>query len=80
MEENLKIPAHVALILDGNGRWAKKRGLPRQLGHKKGCETPVSYTHLTLPTKRIVEISVVAGSLKKQNTKNKKTTEHTAPR
>ena len=38
MEENLKIPAHVALILDGNGRWAKKRGLPRQLGHKKGCE------------------------------------------
>ena len=39
MEENLKIPAHVALILDGNGRWAKKRGLPRQMGHKKGCET-----------------------------------------
>ena len=39
MEENLKIPAHVALILDGNGRWAKKRGLPRQLGHKQGCET-----------------------------------------
>ena len=39
MEENLKIPAHVALILDGNGRWAKKRGLPRPLGHKKGCET-----------------------------------------
>ena len=36
MEENLKIPAHVALILDGNGRWAKKRGLPRQLGLKKG--------------------------------------------
>ena len=39
MEENLKIPAHVALILDGNGRWAKNRGLPRQLGNKKGCET-----------------------------------------
>ena len=39
MEENLTIPAHVALILDGNGRWAKKRGLPRQFGHKKGCET-----------------------------------------
>ena len=29
----------MARILDGNGRWAKKRGLPRQLGHKKGCET-----------------------------------------
>ena len=39
MEENLNIPAHVAIILDGNGRWAKKRGLPRQMGHKKGCET-----------------------------------------
>lgn len=39
MDENLRIPAHVALILDGNGRWAKKRGLPRQMGHKKGCET-----------------------------------------
>ena len=34
----LKIPAHVAIILDGNGRWAKKRGLPRRLGHKAGCE------------------------------------------
>lgn len=38
MEEKLNIPVHVALILDGNGRWAKKRGLPRQMGHKKGCE------------------------------------------
>ena len=34
----LVIPRHVALILDGNGRWAKKRGLPRTAGHKKGCE------------------------------------------
>lgn len=33
------MPEHVALILDGNGRWAKKRGLPRQMGHKAGCET-----------------------------------------
>lgn len=29
---------HIAFIMDGNGRWAKKRGLPRHLGHKKGCE------------------------------------------
>lgn len=28
---------HVAFIMDGNGRWAKKRGLPRHLGHKEGC-------------------------------------------
>lgn len=31
------IPRHVALIMDGNGRWAKKRGLPRILGHKEGA-------------------------------------------
>lgn len=36
---NEKIPRHVALILDGNGRWAKKRGLPRTFGHKEGCKT-----------------------------------------
>lgn len=32
------IPAHVAIIMDGNGRWAKKRGLPRTMGHKEGCK------------------------------------------
>ena len=37
--ENMVIPEHVAVILDGNGRWAKKRGLPRAMGHKAGCET-----------------------------------------
>ena len=31
-------PLHVAIVMDGNGRWAKKRGLPRQLGHPKGVE------------------------------------------
>ena len=30
---------HIAIIMDGNGRWAKKRGLPRSVGHKKGAET-----------------------------------------
>jgi undecaprenyl diphosphate synthase len=33
------IPAHIAIIMDGNGRWAKKRGLPRSIGHKAGVET-----------------------------------------
>ena len=37
-EEQLKIPAHIAIILDGNGRWAKKRGLPRNAGHVEGCK------------------------------------------
>ena len=31
-------PAHVAIIMDGNGRWAKARGLPRVMGHRKGAE------------------------------------------
>ena len=34
-----KMPKHVAIIMDGNGRWAKKRGLPRTVGHKQGCVT-----------------------------------------
>ena len=33
------IPTHIAIIMDGNGRWAKKRGLPRSAGHKRGVET-----------------------------------------
>ncbi len=36
--EGLKIPRHVAVIMDGNGRWAKKRMLPRQAGHRAGVE------------------------------------------
>lgn len=39
LDKNMVIPEHVALIADGNGRWAKKRGLPRTLGHKEGCVT-----------------------------------------
>ncbi len=38
MEENLVIPEHVAIILDGNGRWAKRKGLPTAMGHRAGCE------------------------------------------
>ena len=59
------IPQHVAVIMDGNGRWAEQRNLPRTEGHLKGEEAlfecvegalelgvswPVSYTNLTLPT------------------------------
>ena len=32
------LPRHIAIIMDGNGRWAKKRGLPNNVGHKKGAE------------------------------------------
>lgn len=34
--DELKIPQHVAIILDGNGRWAKAKGMPRNYGHKQG--------------------------------------------
>ena len=37
-KEKLNIPKHVAIILDGNGRWAKKRGMPRTFGHQVGVE------------------------------------------
>lgn len=52
-----KIPRHVAIIMDGNGRWAKERSLPRVMGHKAGTEsvkkivaaaTRIGISHLTL--------------------------------
>lgn len=39
MEPHTKIPTHVAVIMDGNGRWAERRGLPRMEGHRRGAET-----------------------------------------
>ena len=35
-ENEYKVPRHVAIIMDGNGRWAKKRFLPRKAGHVQG--------------------------------------------
>ncbi len=35
---SLTVPNHVAIIMDGNGRWARRRGLPRQAGHRAGAE------------------------------------------
>lgn len=46
----LEVPKHVAIIMDGNGRWAKGKGLPRNVGHRKGINT-------------IIEITRVANSL-----------------
>jgi len=36
--DQARLPRHVAIIMDGNGRWAQKQGLPRMMGHKKGVE------------------------------------------
>ena len=49
--EDLKIPRHVAIIMDGNGRWAKSRGMPRVFGHQRGAQT----------VRRIVEASASLG-------------------
>ena len=47
----LRLPAHVAVIMDGNGRWARQRGLPRVAGHKAGID----------PVRTIVETSAQLG-------------------
>lgn len=37
--DNARLPRHIAIIMDGNGRWAKKQGLARMFGHKQGVQT-----------------------------------------
>lgn len=39
MLDKTNIPTHIAIIMDGNGRWARERGLPKIMGHKKGAES-----------------------------------------
>ena len=48
MEDNsdIQIPHHVAIIMDGNGRWAEARGLPRKMGHKAGVEATKKITKI----------------------------------
>ena len=36
---DISLPDHVGIIMDGNGRWAKKRGLSRKYGHREGAKT-----------------------------------------
>ena len=51
VKEKGNIPRHIAIIMDGNGRWAKKRNLPRVAGHKRGVDT----------VRQIVETCVALG-------------------
>ena len=44
--DNTRVPRHVAVIMDGNGRWAKSRGLERTEGHVKGVETVRKITEI----------------------------------
>ncbi|MBI3366950.1 MAG: di-trans,poly-cis-decaprenylcistransferase [Burkholderiales bacterium] len=47
MQRDLAVPRHVAIVMDGNGRWAKKRFLPRFFGHKAGVDTLVRLIETT---------------------------------
>ena len=58
MEEERRIPRHVAVILDGNGRWAKAHHVPRKLGHKAGCE---NLEQVIVPADTIVDENAFAG-------------------
>lgn len=51
MTDDSTVPVHIGIIMDGNGRWAQKRNLPRTAGHKEGLET----------AKRIISCAVEAG-------------------
>lgn len=44
LKNDLRLPQHLAFIIDGNGRWAKHRGLPRSLGHKAGFDNLKKHT------------------------------------
>ena len=44
--EHSQTPRHIAIIMDGNGRWAKKRFLPRAMGHKKGLDVLENICHI----------------------------------
>lgn len=52
-----RLPRHIGIIMDGNGRWAKLRGLPREAGHKQGSEV---FTHIARYCKQIgIEVLTV---------------------
>lgn len=55
------LPKHVAIIMDGNGRWAKKRGLPRVVGHEAGVKALKKIIHFSI-TKGIQVLTVYAFS------------------
>ena len=50
MSDNRKVPEHVAIIMDGNGRWAKAKGMPRTYGHAEGA-------------KRVADVTRAAGKM-----------------
>lgn len=64
MNDDLKVPIHVGIIMDGNGRWGKERGLARTMGHKKAAE---NLTDLCI---HMAEVGVKYASLYAFSTEN----------
>lgn len=68
MEHNLKkIPNHLGIIIDGNGRWAKERGLTRSMGHKAGFENLEKMIKECFYTYKIPSVSIYAFSTENWN-------------
>ena len=61
---NARPPRHIAIILDGNGRWAKKRGLPRTAGHAAGSE---NFRKIATYCKNIGVEKLTLKNIKKKN-------------
>ena len=59
-----KMPKHIAFIMDGNGRWAKKRGMPRTFGHKHG------YVKMKMAVKHCVDLNIRVISIFAFSTEN----------
>ena len=64
MNNDLKIPTHVGIIMDGNGRWAQERGMPRTMGHKNAIKT------LKALCLHLADVGVKYGSLYAFSTEN----------
>lgn len=66
MAEQLSVPRHIAIVMDGNGRWASKRFLPRVAGHNKGVET-LKRIVSACPSRNIDTVTVFAFSSENWN-------------
>ena len=73
-----KVPNHLAIILDGNGRWAKSKGLVRSIGHKVGAKTAKAVEDagwrldISAPNPQTPSITAAIDLFFKENKVNKK--------
>ena len=69
------LPTHIAIIMDGNGRWAKKRAMPRVVGHKAGGKALKFYASIRMDVRKVDSIkngdTIVGNRTKIKIVKNK---------